>query len=160
MNLLRFPAWLTRCFTAAVFYGFTPILIPPGQSLERLADILSQTQADVLLAAAGTLPLKELVKHYTGLKHLVWVVERSSRHMDWNEVPEGFGGKANVVAWHDIIDQKENSASSEIPSHVSLSTQPDIITIYEYQKDNSDRYDVVSFTQKVGPSDRGRLELH
>lgn len=133
-------------------------MIPPGQSLERLAEILGQTQADVLLAAAGTLPLKELVKHYAGLKQLVWVVERSSRHMDWNEVPEGFGGKTNVVAWHDIIDQEEGSASSEIPSPVSLSTEPDIIAVHEYQTDDSDRYEIVHVTQKVGPPDRHRPE--
>lgn len=99
--------------SASAFYGLTPILIPQGRSTLALADILKKTEADVLVAAAGTIPLKELVTLYSGLKQVIWVVERSSRHIDWNEVPEGFGVKADVSAWHDIVDQKEST--SELP---------------------------------------------
>lgn len=135
-------------------------MIPPGQSLERLAEILGQTQADVLLAAAGTLPLKELVKYYAGLKQIVWVVEGSSRHMDWNEVPEGFRGQANVVAWHDITDQNDESAASETLSRIELSILPDIITVQEHQADNSGRYEIIHVTQKVGSPYCGCPEPH
>lgn len=113
-----------------------------------LAKLLNRTQADVLVAAAGTIPLKELAKHYSGLKQVVWVVERSSRHMDWNEVPEGFGGKADVLAWHDIVDQKEEPNSSEVPIDVLGSTQPSIVTIYQ-NHDGVDGYEIVEFTSKV-----------
>lgn len=135
--------------TAAAFYDFTPILIPQGQSLEKLAELLNRTQADVLVAAAGTIPLKELARHYSGLKQVVWVVERSSRHMDWNEVPEGFGGKPDVLAWHDIVDHKE-SHSSEVPEDVPESTQPNVVTIYQNHDSGSDGYELVEFTSKVG----------
>lgn len=134
---------------AAAFYGFTPILIPQGQSLEKLAELLNRTQADVLVAAAGTIPLKELAKHYSGLKQVVWVVERLSRHMDWNEVPEGFGGKADVLAWHDIVDQKEESNSSEVPIDDSRSTKPSIVTVSQNHDKGADGYEIVKFTSEV-----------
>lgn len=124
-------------------------MIPQGQSLEKLAELLSRTQADVLVAAAGTIALKELAKHYSGLKQLVWVVERSSRHMDWNEVPEGFGGKPDVLAWHDIVDQKEEPNSSEVPTDVPGSTAPSIVTVYQNLDNGIDDYEIVEFTSKV-----------
>ena len=135
--------------TAAAFYGFTPILIPQGRSIEKLADLLSRTQADVLVAPAGTIPLKELAKHYSSLKQVVWVVERSSRHMDWNEVPEGVGGNADVHAWHDIVDQKEELHSSEVPTDDSGSAPPNIVTIYQNHGKGVDDYEIVEFTSNV-----------
>lgn len=134
---------------AAPFYGFTPILIPQGQSLEKLTELLNRTQANVLVAAAGTIPIKELSKNYSGLKQVVWVVERLSRHMDWNEIPEGFGGKADVLAWHDIVDQKE-SDSSEVPADVTGSKQPSIVTVSQSHGSGIDDYEIVEFTSEVG----------
>ncbi len=140
--------------TAAAFYGFTPIIIPQGQSPASLADLLNTTQADVLVAAAGTIPLKELVKHYSGLKQIVWVVERSSRHIDWNEVPDGVGGRADVLAWHDIVDQ--NEASSETPPDLPQSAISDIVAVYEHKNHGGERrYEIVNFTQKVELTDSG-----
>lgn len=133
---------------AATFYGLTPILVPQDQSLDMLAGILTETKADVLVAGAGAVPLNELLRHYPSLKQVIWVVERTSRHMDWNEVPEGAGGKADIAAWHDIIDEK-GSTSAELPTEVPGGTLPNIIMVAEDSMSAFDSYEVVEFTQKV-----------
>lgn len=96
-----------------------------------LADILRKTQADVLVAAAGTISLKDLVTLYSGLKQAIWVVERSSRHIDWNEIPGGVGGKAHVSAWHDIVDQKETT--SELPPDLPSNSISDIVVVDAFE---------------------------
>ncbi|KAL9130262.1 MAG: hypothetical protein Q9217_001512 [Psora testacea] len=112
---------------ACAFYGVTPILIPQAQPLGTLATILDETQADTLVVGAGAIPLTELVKLYTGLKQVVWVVARTSRHMDWHEVPEGEGGKAGVAVWHEIID--ETSGQFELPTELPGDKPPSLVTI-------------------------------
>ena len=66
--------------------------------------------------------MAELVKLYTGLKQVIWVVARTSRHMDWHEIPEGEGGKTGVAVWHEIID--ETSGSTELPTHIPKDAPP------------------------------------
>lgn len=137
---------------AATFYGLTPILIPQDQqSLDTLAGMLTETKADVLIAPAGALPLKELLHKYPGLKQVIWVVERTSRHMDWNEVPEGIGGKADIAVWHDIIDDRA-SGSSELPTEVPGGSPPNLVMVEEDSMSAFDSFEVVEFTQKVIPA--------
>lgn len=69
--------------------------------------------------------------------------------MDWNEVPEGVGGKADVHAWHDIVDQKEELNSSEVPIDVPGSAQPNIVTIYQNHDNGVNGYEIVEFTSNV-----------
>ena len=108
-----------------------------------------ETRADVLVAGAGTVPLNELLPKYSGLKQVMWVVERTSRHMDWNEVPEGLGGKADIAVWHDIIDEKAFS-SSDLPTEVAGSSPPDLLLVTEDATSALDSYEIVSFAQKAG----------
>ena len=129
---------------ACAFYGLTPILVPQEQSLENLATILSETKADTLVVGAGAIPLTELVKLYRGLKQVVWVVARTSRHMDWHEVPEGEGGKASISVWHEIID--EPGDSSELPVEIPGGKPPSVIIITEKGKTG---HEVVEFSQSV-----------
>lgn len=134
--------------TAACFYNFTPILIAQEQSVDRLCTILTKTKADALLAGAGSVPLNALVKQYQGLNQVVWVVPRSSRHLDWNEVSEGEGGKADISTWHDIIDEASSSVSAELPVSEPGSRAPDVILVSEGRNHNND-FEIVEFTQKV-----------
>ena len=134
--------------TAAAFYGLTPILIPPEQALDTLAGILTETRAEVLIAGAGALPLNELLQKYRSLKQVIWVVERTSRHMDWNEVPEGVGGKADIAVWHDIIDEKA-STPAELPAEISGGAVPDVLCVVEDGMSALDSYEIVTFTQKA-----------
>ena len=135
---------------AASFYDFSPILIAQEQSLQRLATILEKTQADALIAGAGSVPLNELLKQYTGLRQVVWVVARSSRHVDWNEISEGEGGKADISTWHDVVDEEGSFLSAEIPASESGSQAPSVTLVSEPTEKVND-YTIVEFTQKVCP---------
>ena len=137
--------WLTN--TAATFYGLTPILVPPEQSLDTLAGILTETRAEVLIAGAGALPLNELLQRYKSLKQMIWVVERTSRHMDWNEVPEVVGGNADIAVWHDIIEEK--SASQELPTEIPGGNTPNLLFVVEDGMSALESYEIVEFSQKA-----------
>ena len=100
---------------AGAFYGFSPILIPYNQPHPTLIDLLNQTGADSLIAEAGSVPLADVSAGVAGLRQVIWTVEKTSRHMDWNEVPEGIGGKIDVSVWHQLIQDQKN-ASAELPS--------------------------------------------
>ena len=68
--------------------------------------------------------------------------------MDWNEVPEGIGGKTEVIVWHDIVNEKDLSISSEVPEHSSNFVEPNIITAVKTSV-KGESYEIVEFTQKV-----------
>ena len=129
---------------ACAFYGLTPILVPQEQSLENLAAILGETKADTIVVGAGAIPLTGLVKLYPGLKQVVWVVARTSRHMDWHEVPEGEGGRASISVWHEMID--EVSELSELPSQIPGGNPPPVIIVVEGGKTGRE---VMEFSQSV-----------
>ena len=132
---------------ASAFYGLTPILIPQQQSLDTLAGILVETKADILVAGAGSLPLNELLQKYPNLKQVIWVVERTSRHMDWNEVGEGVGGKVEIAVWHDIIDEKQTA--SELPDDIPGGTATNVVVVTEDAWSAMDSYELTEFTQAV-----------
>lgn len=106
-----------------------------------------ESKADVLVAGAGSLPLKDLLPKYPGLKQVIWVVERTARHMDWNEVGEGEGGKVEIAVWHDIIDEKQ--PSSELPNNIPEATATKIVMVTEDAWSAMDSYDLTEFTQAV-----------
>lgn len=133
---------------AACFYNFTPILIAQDQSVNRLCTILEKTRSDALIAGAGSVPLNTLVKRYQGLNQVIWVVPGSSRHLDWNEVSEGEGGKADISTWHDVIVQGGEAASSELPASEPGSQTPNVILVSE-PTDKVHDYEIVGFTQTV-----------
>lgn len=108
----------------------------------------------MLVAAAGTISLAELVTLYSGLKQVIWVVERSSRHIDWNEVPEVFGGIADVAAWHDIVDQKETT--SELPPDLPSNSISDIVVVDAFEHNGVPTSVNHHVTQKVV----NRVPLH
>lgn len=120
--------------------------------------MLAETKADVLVAPAGALPLKALVRKYAGLKQVIWVVERTSRHMDWNEVPEGEGGKAEIAVWHDIVEDKA-SASLELPTEIPGGSLPNVVMVEEDSMSALDSFEVVEFTQKVAFPSRKPIQL-
>ena len=133
---------------AATLYGATPILVPFDYPVQVIGSIVRNTNTDCIIAAAGSLPLDGLLQLYPGLKHVIWVAERSSRHMDWNEVPEGVGGKVEIIVWHEIVEEKRSSALTELPSTSSESPSPNIITVSVSAID-PEKHEVVEFTQKV-----------
>ena len=102
----------------------------------------------MLIAGAGTIPLADVVHSCPQLKHVIWVVQPSNRHIDWNEVPEGFGGKVGVSVWHEMIEEKRSSIGGDLPYDVD---RPEdsfrLVTIW--QREGDEVGDVVEYTQAV-----------
>ncbi len=69
--------------------------------------------------------------------------------MDWNEVGEGEGGKADIAVWHDIIDEKQ--ASSELPGDVLEGSPTNVLMVTEDAISVMDSYEITEFTQAVRP---------
>ncbi|KAI4136793.1 MAG: hypothetical protein L6R39_007610, partial [Caloplaca ligustica] len=132
---------------ASAFYGFTPILIPQRQSLEDLSKMLRAANADTLITAAGSVPLQGLLEQHPDLKQVIWVVERTSRHMEWNEVPEGVGGKAEIGVWHDIIEERRSSVSADLPQDTT-GKEPTNFVVVSKNAANGQGFEVVDFTQQ------------
>lgn len=76
---------------------------------------MKQTSPEVLIAEAGTLDVEKVVASCPSLKHIIWVTKAGSEHMDWNEVPEGIGGRLGVSVWKDLIE--EHGSNSEVPPY-------------------------------------------
>ena len=133
---------------AAAFYGFTPIIIPSECSSVLLNKVLRETIADGLLVAAGARSLQNLAQEPT-LKKVVWVVEESSRHMGFHEVPANISGSIQVAVWDKIIEDGKD-VSAELP--VSGTSVPNVIMIWQNsveEEDSAQDHVVVQFTQKV-----------
>lgn len=130
---------------AASFYGFTVILIPYKQQHDPVIDLLRQTNADTLVVAAGSLPLAEVAQKYKGLDQVVWVVEKTSRHVDWSEVPEGVGGSIAVSVWHDLVEDQKHVHGNDIPENGD--TEPgNVVTVWQAQ--GGSLISVVEFSHK------------
>jgi hypothetical protein len=129
---------------AGAFYGFTPILIPYNQPHPTLVDLLVQTGADALIAGAGSVPLADVIRGASGLRQIIWTVEKTSRHMDWNEVPEGIGGKIDISVWHELVQEQQGGATA-LPA--STSKAPGIVFLW--QEAVGKPAEIVEFTQQV-----------
>jgi acyl-CoA synthetase (AMP-forming)/AMP-acid ligase II len=128
---------------AGAFYGFTPILIPYNQPHPVLVDLLVQTGADALIAEAGSVPLADVIRGAPGLRQIIWTVAKTSRHMDWNEVPEGIGGKIDVSVWHQLVQEQQDGAA--LPA--STGKAPGVVFLW--QEAVGKPAEIVEFTQQV-----------
>ena len=97
-----------------------------------------------MIAAAGAVPLAEISKAAPAIREVIWTVEKTSRHMDWNEVPEGIGGKIDVSVWHDLV-QDQKSRSTKLPEDSSKA--PNVVFIWQEKVGGPAQ--VVEFTQGV-----------
>ncbi|EDU44109.1 CaiC Acyl-CoA synthetase AMP-forming AMP-acid ligase II [Pyrenophora tritici-repentis] len=138
-NSLEFLAVLF----AGAFYDFTPILIPYNQPQQTLVELLVQTGADTLVAEAGSFSLADISQGSSGLRSVIWTVEKTSRHMDWSEVPEGIGGKIDVAVWHELV-QEQKSAAASLPA---TSGKPPGV-VFLWQEAVGKPAEVVEFTQQ------------
>ena len=131
-----------------MYNGIVPILIPQHLSFETLADILHSTNADVLIAPAGTVPAEHLAMSCPKVKQAIWVVEETSRHLDFGVNPSK---TLTAVEWHEIVREVDlnSNASSDLTSTGEASN---IICICQKKKPTT--YDVVEFSQKVSQVSR------
>ncbi|KAL9114206.1 MAG: hypothetical protein Q9187_007501, partial [Circinaria calcarea] len=137
---------LLVAFFAAAFYGFMPVLIPQGISQEQLIHHLKAINPDCLLAPAGTLAPQALLRSCPSIKRFIWVVEKTSRQMDWKASTEEVSAK--VATWHDIIEEKRQSASSEPPLEPEGFEPPPVVTVWQGNKGLT-HFEIVGYSQKT-----------
>ncbi|KAJ9629871.1 hypothetical protein H2203_002255 [Taxawa tesnikishii (nom. ined.)] len=137
--------YLSAIFACA-FYGLSAILIPYNQPQDVVMKLLNDTGADCLIAAAGSLPLEEVCSKVSGIEQVTWVVESTSRHMDWTGAPEEAKGKVRVSVWHELVDDGKAQASSELPSNDESPELGRIVTIWHEKHGGASQ--IVEFTQK------------
>lgn len=89
--------------------------MPYDQPLEKIISQLKQSNADTVIAAVGSFPFDVITRSYPALKQLIWVVDEGSKHMDWNEVPEGTGGAVNVSTWQQTLQDHDATVGAELP---------------------------------------------
>jgi acyl-CoA synthetase (AMP-forming)/AMP-acid ligase II len=131
---------------ACSFYGLSPILIPYNQSHHKVVEQLKATKADALIAQAGSLPLEQVGKAYKGLKQVIWVVEKTSRHVDWTEVPKDVGGQVDISMWHQLVQDHQDVSTSDFPD-LKSSELPSLVTIWLDKVGATPQ--IVEFTQAV-----------
>ncbi len=136
---------------AGAFFGFTPVLLPYNQPHAIVMDLLRQTNADALVAQAGSLPLEELSRAAGGLKQVIWVVENTSRHVGWSDVPNSIGTKIGVSTWHELVEQ-QRSSPAELPADGSGRKPGNLVAVWQ-SRSGADA-EIVEFTQAASASDQ------
>ncbi|KAA8634437.1 hypothetical protein SMACR_03238 [Sordaria macrospora] len=160
---------LLAALFACAFYNLTAVVLPFDQPEEDVISVLRRSGADTVITAPGCFPFDLVAKHYPSLRQLIWIVEEGSRHMDWNEVPEGTGSSVNVSTWHEIIGDSPAAAGRELPPLEGQKEPSDVILFWQYKSGIPS--EMVTFTagnfasaiasqlfaiptsQKMGPSD-------
>lgn len=125
-NSVEFLAALFACS----FYDLTAILVPYDQPLEKIVSQLKQSNADTVIAAVGSFPFDAISRSYPALKQLIWVVDEGSKHMDWNEVPEGTGSAVNVSTWQQTLSDSDPSTGVEVPKIDRTTTPKGVVAFW------------------------------
>lgn len=115
-------------------------MIPFGKPNEVVRDILKRSEPDFLIAAAGSLPLEDVFEQCPKLKGVIWVVEAGGLSVDWNDPKQG------VSTWHDLVEQKAENVSSDLPASSQDESLPCIMTVWL----GSDQMpEIVTYSQMV-----------
>ncbi|KAG9928675.1 acetyl-CoA synthetase-like protein, partial [Aureobasidium melanogenum] len=131
---------------ACSFYGLTPILVPFNQDHATVCKLLEQTQAQAVVATAGSLPLAGLTESVSSLRHVVWVTDPANKHMDWQGAPDNeTRGKLEVNVWDNLVTEA-SSTSSELPKNDESVVPGNLIFLWQTSTDSP--AEVVEFTQK------------
>ena len=127
---------------AAAFYGFHPVLIPYDIPQDISLKLISMCGANFAIGEAGAIPLTDIKAKCDSLKHVLWVVEKTSRHMDWDDND----GAISTGTWHDIVHRNASVATEELPTSSETDAVPDIITVWINKTATSG--EIVAFTQQ------------
>ena len=127
---------------AAVFYGFHPVLIPYGIPQDVVFKLVNVSTADFLIAEAGTVSLNDVKSKCKDVRQMMYVVEKTSRHMDWREDDQ----KVTTSTWHDTVQEKSSSETAELPSNSQVERPQDVATVWLNKTNTSG--EMVSFSQR------------
>jgi len=116
---------------ACSFYGLTPILVPFNQEHDVACRLLEQTQAQCVVATAGSLPLTGLTQSVSSLRQVIWVTDPANKHMDWQGAPENeTGGKLDVSVWDNLVTEA-SSTGSELPKNDETVVPGNLIFLWQ-----------------------------
>jgi hypothetical protein len=154
---------------ACAFYDLTAVILPFDEPTDAIISMLRRSAADTVVTAPGSFPFDVVVSSYPSLRQLIWVVDEGSKHMDWNEVPQGTGSSVNVSTWQDIINDSPVDAGKQLPL-LEGQKAPRDVTVF-WQAKPGQQEEMVRFTsanlisgvaaqifalatsQRMGPSD-------
>ncbi|KAI9664161.1 MAG: hypothetical protein M1831_002340 [Alyxoria varia] len=127
---------------ACAFYGLHPVLIPYGQSPEVTLNLMRITNAEILVANAGSVSVADLRKQSSTIKQVIWVVEKTSRSVDWSDDANG------TSEWHRVVGEPSDTftGSADLPQPSPGDKVPDIVTIW--LNDTPSSGEIISFTQQ------------
>ena len=117
------------------------------QTTDIVVESLQRAKPDILIAGAGGLQISDVIRRCPSLAQVVWVAPRGSRHMEWNEVPEGIGGRVGISVWHEIVDEKKDVAGTQLPAISQGEVVPGITTFWPTQEDLVGQ--MIEFSQKA-----------
>ncbi|RMY66445.1 hypothetical protein D0862_15194, partial [Hortaea werneckii] len=137
--------YLTTIFACA-FYRLSPVLLPYNLPHNKAFELINATSADALVCEAGNLPLEDLAKQCPNLRLLTWVVEKTSRHVDWNGGPTDSKNKLNVSVWHELVESAPSSiATAPLPANQAGEQLGNIITVWQ-PADSQSTPEITTFT--------------
>jgi hypothetical protein len=129
---------------ACAFYNLTAVILPFDQPDDAVISMLRRSATDTVVTAPGSFPFDVVVKNYPSLRQLIWVVDEGSKHMDWNEVPQGTGGSVNVSTWQDIVNDAPLDAGKTLPP-LEGQKEPRDVTVF-WQSKPGQQEEMVRFT--------------
>ncbi|KAG6014276.1 hypothetical protein E4U43_006736 [Claviceps pusilla] len=136
---------LITLFACSFYPNLTTVILPFNVSESELISMLRRSAVDTVVTATGSFPLDSVVKAYPSIRQLIWVVDEGSRHMDWNDVPEGMGGSVNVTTWQDLVNDAPAGTLTELPPVNKDNVPQDIVTFW--QGKTGELEEMVRFTQ-------------
>ncbi|KAG6284365.1 hypothetical protein E4U09_007928 [Claviceps aff. purpurea] len=127
---------LITLFACSFYPNLTTVILPFNVAEPELINVLRRSAVDTVVTASGSFPLDSVVKAYSLIRQLIWVVDDGSRHMDWNNVPEGTGGSVNVTTWQDLVNDTPGSTLTELPPVDKDQVPQDIVTFWQDKASN------------------------
>ena len=111
--------------------------------MEQLVEILKKSRSETLIAPAGTVTPGNIAEFSSTLKQRIWVVESTSRQMDWTQD----SSNKSTALWHEIIESNQEQQPSDLPSTEKDYQPPDIVSVTPLPASGS--YEITTYTQKV-----------
>jgi acyl-CoA synthetase (AMP-forming)/AMP-acid ligase II len=130
---------------ACSFYNMVAIILPYDVPEAEIISMLQRSGADTVVTAPGAFPFDSVVRSYPALRHLIWVVDEGSKHLDWNEIPKGMGGSVNVSTWQDILQDSPVTAGTELPAANDVDDPKEVILFWTK---SNELEEVVHFSQR------------
>ena len=123
-------------------------LLPHGLAAHEFNALLAKTNANVLIAEAGSVQLESALAGSPSIKHVIWVVKAGNRHMEWAG-SEGAPESVAVSSWHEIVEKGQATASAEIPPYDKDSPVP-AVGLSTFASSASDSgYELVEYSVQV-----------